>query len=424
MGTVAFADATFTPMGVEGFFTSVVAMSADGTWVVGNAGDAFRWSDGEIEFLPGSNGLDGISDDGLTIIGDVPDINGTTTAGRWTETGGWVSIGGYPGAGSCDNNLSNGYDLSADGSIACGLGWDGCAATGFRWDEVNGMISTGSSGNASRCTAISGDGTILVGFDEDPGFGNRRAGVWTEALGWQIIGDGGPGESLGVSADGTIVVGEQGGDPFIYTQEDGMQLIGSAASATRVSDNGDVVIGFIGDFFSGFTAGIRTPRSQDMVSLQDWLISLGATGLDGWILDFTNGLSADGNTIAGTGVAPSGLVDGWVAQLTDNNHEMTLNVDPLVPGTTVMAQVSGATPNQPVSLAFSRDGAGITPLAGQGFVINLTGPRLADTTTADGNGDAILLIELPPSAAGELSLQAAQSGSPGSVSNVVVGMVQ
>lgn len=89
-----------------------------------------------------------------------------------------------------------------------------------------------------------------------------------------------------------------------------------------------------------------------------------------------------------------------------------------------MAHVSGATPNQPVSLAFSRAGLGITPLAAQGFVLNLTQPRLADTVTADANGDATLIINLPANASGDLALQAAQAGSPGAVSDVVIGAIE
>jgi len=433
--TPAVGDATFTQIGQAGFFTNVAGMSADGVWVVGNGADAFRWSEATgVELLPGtSGGLDGISDDGSTIIGDVPDAKGITTAGLWTETTGWVSLGSFPDADPGDNTLSNGWDVSADGSVACGLGWDfdPFLAHGFRWTEETGMVDTGSSGNASRCTAISADGNILVGFDENPDFGNRRTGVWTEATGWFTLGSldpfdpvDGPGECLGISADGSIIVGTSAGNAFLYTIQRGLVNIGTTASAAKVSDNGDVIVGSTGDFFSGFEAAIRTQTSRTMQNLQDWLVSLGATGLDGWTLTNANGVSADGNVIAGTGINPGGLVDAFVAKLNDNKHELTLTVDPLVAGTTVMAQVSGAEPNAEVALAFSPNGRGITPLPALGIALNLTNPRLGDMTTADANGDAVLLLEIPAGAAGEATLQAGQPGNPGRTSNVVVDTVQ
>ncbi|MCA9280354.1 MAG: hypothetical protein KDA34_14790, partial [Phycisphaerales bacterium] len=52
-----------------------------------------------------------------------------------------------------------------------------------------------------------------------------------------------------------------------------------------------------------------------MVNLKDHLVSLGATGLDGWTLESARGVSADGLTITGIGFNPQGLKEGWVAHI-------------------------------------------------------------------------------------------------------------
>jgi hypothetical protein len=56
-----------------------------------------------------------------------------------------------------------------------------------------------------------------------------------------------------------------------------------------------------------------------MVSVRQYLIQHGVSGLGGWNLLYANGISGDGRTIVGTGINPQGAFEGWVA---------TIEIDP------------------------------------------------------------------------------------------------
>ena len=123
-------------------------MSPDGRFIVGSTdfdGDGFAdgtylldTSSNEMTTMPALGLLArAVSDDGTVILGDIPDPTGvgTTVAGRWTQATGWQSLGHLPNAGACPSR-SNGFELSADGSVAVGLSWDGCNGRGFKWTRV------------------------------------------------------------------------------------------------------------------------------------------------------------------------------------------------------------------------------------------------------------------------------------------------
>ena len=58
---------------------------------------------------------------------------------------------------------------SADGKVVVGLAWNGCNfARAFRWEESTGMVDLGSTvaGRSSRANGVSGDGRVVVGWQE------------------------------------------------------------------------------------------------------------------------------------------------------------------------------------------------------------------------------------------------------------------
>jgi probable HAF family extracellular repeat protein len=158
------------------------AVSGDGTIVVGyskssNQKRAFRWENGvmtDLGNLPGG-GYDvearAISGDGSVIVGQ-SDSNSGPQAFRWKD-GVMVGLGFPPGCTS-----SEAYGVSYDGSIVVG-GYYRQTHQAFIWDERHGMrnleyvlamdygVSVGA-GNLEIATAISNDGTTIVGTGDVP----------------------------------------------------------------------------------------------------------------------------------------------------------------------------------------------------------------------------------------------------------------
>jgi uncharacterized membrane protein len=123
-------------------------LSPDGRFVVGDlAGSSAPYLyDCETKTMttlpaPGVDAV-AVSDDGSVVLGCV-DEDGTglgTTAAIWRQsTNKWESLGFLPNALNCPSR-SSAYELSADGTIATGLSWDGCSGRGFVWTEKTGML--------------------------------------------------------------------------------------------------------------------------------------------------------------------------------------------------------------------------------------------------------------------------------------------
>lgn len=148
-------------------------------------------------------------------------------------------------------------DLSADGSVAGGTVYDFHTPrrVACRWDLSAPSSPTAtllpgapSSGGEGEGLAVSGDGATIVGGTGLP----REAVRWGPSGAYELLGRL-PGTSVSnardVSFDGRVVVGESGDRPFRWVEGVGMSDLGvpaglSAAFATHVSDDGEVVLGF------------------------------------------------------------------------------------------------------------------------------------------------------------------------------------
>lgn len=151
-------------------------------------------------------------------------------------------------------------------------------------------------------TAVSADGSTVVGFASIPSISSSRAFRWTRSTGFELIeplpgSEGYISYAWDVSADGSVVVGidvsaEQGG-AFRWTEAQGIEplgtlgWIGNNSIATSVSADGQVVFGYVVRDGRGFR----------------WTADTGLQPLDGspagadvQILD----CSADGRAAAGT----------------------------------------------------------------------------------------------------------------------------
>jgi probable HAF family extracellular repeat protein len=160
----------------------------------------------------------------------------------------------------------------------------------FRWEAGVmtglGFLQDDTSKVRSEATGVSYDGSTVVGTSnvdhpDTPSSSVEQAFIWVDGvmtgLGF-LSGSPGPYQSIatGVSADGSVVVGESKVDgilqPFLWTAE-----------------------------------------SSEMQSLRDVLEEDLGIDLTGWALDHPPAISADGNTIVALATNPDGDVEAFVS---------------------------------------------------------------------------------------------------------------
>jgi len=157
-----------------------------------------------------------VSGDGTVIVGSgLPPGPGGPRAFRWTAGGLVTSLGTLGGPASNQGAEA----VSADGSTIVGL-YDGRA---FRWTAATGMQDLGTVAGQSYGAAdldVSGDGSIVIGSVIDPNHPDQNAFLWTESMGMVDLNTLLPqlGAGLGpwaghlrrataISADGTTIIG-------------------------------------------------------------------------------------------------------------------------------------------------------------------------------------------------------------------------
>jgi probable HAF family extracellular repeat protein len=268
-----------------------------------------------------------VSRDGKTIVGRALDSNGKENAAIWTGGRDWRLLGSFtPTAQPCDMLLSGSFGASDDGKVVVGLGWDGCKlAHAFRWEESTGMVDLGSTtpGRSSRANNVSGDGQVVVGWQEDT-TGYRMGAKWAGRTQELIRGPGGMvGEAFGANHDGSLIVGtncnpfDVTGSPtgWSWTAAGGvtclrfdvpprLQFVPRQVLIETTSDDGRVMGG-------GLSFGLE---SESLVwfdgqgfLLKDYLRAHGVPdAFDGWVnTGFVLGMTPDGRTLVGYGAGPT-----------------------------------------------------------------------------------------------------------------------
>ncbi|MCP4068863.1 MAG: hypothetical protein GY741_11350 [Phycisphaeraceae bacterium] len=301
-------------------------VSDDGSVVVGeNNSGGFVWTLDGLEEIGGVAAI-AADADGSFITGDRSFPSGDTAA-RYVAGGWWTEFGGL-GPSGCDSSLSSAYDISSDGQRCVGLGWDGCSANAFLWSEAEGMFELPRIGpSATRSDTISGDGTVIGGWDQASN-GSRRAAVWFENAKtgeWDetLVLEGtfgnpeGYGEVNGSNGDGSILVGSADGTSdatsggFMYLADDGVVNIGLlppeqfpyVGGALDVTEDGRAIVGFQREGFGGgqsFRATYWTPETG-LVDLKEHLNGLGARIPVAFTLAAAQSISDDGTVICGWG---------------------------------------------------------------------------------------------------------------------------
>ena len=179
------------------------------------------------------------------------------------------------------------------------------------------MVNLGSlPGLDSSGTAygVSADGSVVVGEVGGENSGNR-AFVWTQGTGMVNLGVlPGDHDSLAsaVSADGRTIVGFSRlaeVQAFRWTSGSGMVALGDlggghASWAEGVTADGSIVVGRTST--PSNDAAFVWTQQGGMVKLFDLLVANGVTGLEGWRLAEATAISADGKWVVGTATDLSG----------------------------------------------------------------------------------------------------------------------
>ncbi len=198
------------------------------------------------------------------------------------------------------------------------------------------MVDLGSiQGRSTRANAVSADGNVIVGWEDDPHPSGYPHNPWRGVIWWQgterlIHPYGWIGEAKNVNENGTVIVGRGHAGSYrhayLWTPWEAIDLGALTRGVTPskqeeedqsmawgVSDDGSVVVGDSGREppLDGF---IWTPETG-MVRFAVYLKSKGVTGFDGWQFTSVCCVSPSGKIIAGVGLNPSGLPEGYIVRL-------------------------------------------------------------------------------------------------------------
>ncbi len=273
----------------------------------------------------GFNGLfEALSADGSIGVGQMaPPLD---LAFTWTACDGFTTLADIAG-GIQDASAE---DLSADGTIVVGEGRDASGNIALKWTGGGAPQSLGELPGGQYFSSVRGcssDASVIVGVSI--GADGPEAVSWTNdgpplGLG-DITGGNFNSTAYDVSDNGTVIVGSTTSadgleacifDSTGFEEPTGLgDLAGGAfqSIALAISGSGDAIVGF-GTSDSGSRAFLYTDWTG-MIELHDILESKYGLDLTGWTLTRANTISADGLTIVGEGLNPSGDHEGWIVHL-------------------------------------------------------------------------------------------------------------
>ena len=269
------------------------------------------------------------------ISGDASTVVGSTGVGNrafvYRGPGTYQAIapiGGYTATAAAG--------VSGDGSVVGGWQYipQSLARQAFRWTAQTGVQNLGVArpgDTDSGVNAVSRDGATIVGGS----YGAGSVGfVWRQATGMVALpalpGSSG-GSARGVTGDGSVIVGSADGVNHAVIWRNGQVSDlglppGSSffSEADAVNDLGTVVVGYSYDGASDH-ASIWTP-SFGMEFLSDYLLRNGIQVPLGWTLLHATAVSADGLTIAGWGSNASTGSEGFVVTIPAPSSLLALSV--------------------------------------------------------------------------------------------------
>jgi uncharacterized membrane protein len=229
----------------------------------------------------------------------------------WTRETGLRPLGFL----SDTHNRSTVSGLSADGKVVVGtssyvstpMNIFSPGSEAYIWDEQNGLRGIGLLPECTNnyATAVSADGRVVIGScrkNSEPALIGVQEGISVIELGLEE-------------------------EAFVWDAKNNTRSLGCLPGYKRsiakfLSDDGSLIFGYCSNF--PFLPLINETRgSHDifvwteltgMQSLENILTANGVY-LDGWSLDYITNISADGHTITGCGLNPSGLTEGWIVTI-------------------------------------------------------------------------------------------------------------
>jgi probable HAF family extracellular repeat protein len=294
-------------------------VTASGSVIVGSYVEpsGFYWMPTTSDIFIGGIGAAAVSRDGRVIVGTAADAQGREQAAIWQRASEWRLLGSIaPDALPCDALLSSSFGANDAGTVIVGLAWNGCSiARAFRWEESTGMVDLGSTvaGRSSRANGVSGDGRVVIGWQEDT-TGVRRGVRWVDGRQELFVGPAGQvGEARAANTDGSLVVGQncrlgQDQTAWTWTARDGVQCVDPprprlgffTGMMLATSDDGRV-IGGAQSFGLESEAVLWIDRVPSY--LKDYLRANGVPdAFEGWVnTGFINAVSPDGRILVGYG---------------------------------------------------------------------------------------------------------------------------
>ena len=298
--------------------TTANGISANGLIIVGSSNDtlldfqAFYWSAATgMVGLGDLGGNDGeamaVNSDGSVIVGVSVNGAGNDEAFRWENNV-------MTGLGALVPNVdSMAMGVSRDGSVVVGVSENGAGNDeAFRW-ENNVMTGLGTTAGRTDSDAygVSRDGLVVVGAVSN-GNNDRLAYRWEGGVMTSLGTLGGlESYSNAVNADGSVVVGVSdniagNSVAFRWTQATGMVGLGTLggleSDANAINKDGSVVVGFSKNSDGDDEGFVWT--DMGMVSINDMLSDSGVDMTNYWVSEAT-GVSADGTTISAIGETPA-----------------------------------------------------------------------------------------------------------------------
>ncbi|QOW11319.1 T9SS type A sorting domain-containing protein [Kaistella flava (ex Peng et al. 2021)] len=282
---------------------------------------------GEVTGDEQISGTTSISKDAKYVSGTMvnPDTGKSEMARYNTTTGTWT----YLGTINPDGDGTSAWGMTSDGSAIVGLGFvSGWEAHAMKWTQATGIVDLGSTTptRSSRANAISDDGTVIVGWQDDD-YGDRFAVYWKDNVQSFIQKENSSftGEGQAVTPDGNTIVGtsEEEEGAFVWNAADGYISIKHPdpmyiGGASGVSDDGKTVIGYFRPWGAPATSGegFIWTKETGRINLNDYVASLGYDDL-GMTFALPLGISPNGQYIAGLGTSGNGL-SGFVIKLPTN----------------------------------------------------------------------------------------------------------